>query len=660
MVGAVAKGAISIGKKLVVRAETFQKGISRGISSSSGRVQRVGRKISEFQKGINQENKKQDKMEVKEQRDKERDGREALVEAKKVVGPIGSLVNNVIKKPLAALWQFVLAWAVMNLPAIIKAVRVFIKKIRVFMGSVNKAIRAAGGVFQSAIRIVGAFVQNLKEFDFKDQSGRIKKAREEMDEEIEKMGDAFDDMKNVWGKEEEELDRILEEMDAEKDAREIADEVQVEAQETPTGGPPSPTPTGGSTRSGAVGALLDTISYAEGTPSYGTIYGGAVVPELEAGDLTIAEVLKMQKTGKVRGRDAGYKKDGYNSNATGRYQFMDYVLEEEAEKQGIPLNTKFTPALQDQMILARMARMRGVTEAKVEKEGLSADVIDRLAPEFASFPNLMGPDSKGRDIQGTSFYGQGGKSQEQLTQNFEQNLGTNTDTEDSTTAPPGATMPEMESNTGATPGDYTLVDKVPFKDFSRSRAEGGTGSIGKTDGYGKVRADGRIHKGVDIGTTRAKGIGVALKVSGRVTYVGAPDGLRRGAGRMIIIADGKKPSREYVFMHMEKIFLKNGQAYKAGTVIGEIGDTGGSQGEHLHFEVRINNSHIDPTPFLKLLSIGRISKQQVNPKLTSNASEKSQDVATIAASRRTNEGGQSRTKERVTVISQETYIKQTA
>ena len=82
MASAIARGAISIGKKLVVRAETFQKGISRGISSSSGRVQKVGRKITEFQKGINKENKKQDKMEVKEQRDKERDGREVTSRGK--------------------------------------------------------------------------------------------------------------------------------------------------------------------------------------------------------------------------------------------------------------------------------------------------------------------------------------------------------------------------------------------------------------------------------------------------------------------------------------------------------------------------------------------------------------------------------------------------
>jgi hypothetical protein len=45
---------------------------------------------------------------------------------------------------------------------------------------------------------------------------------------------------------------------------------------------------------------------------------------------------------------------------------------------------------------------------------MSDQTIDKLAPVFASFPNLFGPDYKGRDIQGTSYYGQGGKSKEQI------------------------------------------------------------------------------------------------------------------------------------------------------------------------------------------------------------------------------------------------------
>lgn len=54
--------------------------------------------------------------------------------------------------------------------------------------------------------------------------------------------------------------------------------------------------------------------------------------------------------------------------------------------------------------------MRGVTAALLAEEGISDKVIDMLAPEFASFPNLFGPDAQGNVGTNTSYYGQGGKS----------------------------------------------------------------------------------------------------------------------------------------------------------------------------------------------------------------------------------------------------------
>ena len=156
--------------------------------------------------------------------------------------------------------------------------------------------------------------------------------------------------------------------------------------------------------------MLDAISGAEGTKGYGTVYGGRNIPELARGEMTINQVLNMQETGMYKGQSV-YKEDEYNSTATGRYQFMPVVLREEAERAGLDLNTtKFTPELQDELILRRIRRMRGVTPELLRSEGMSDVVIDKLAPEFASFPNLFGPDAKGRYGTNTSYYGQGGKS----------------------------------------------------------------------------------------------------------------------------------------------------------------------------------------------------------------------------------------------------------
>ena len=160
--------------------------------------------------------------------------------------------------------------------------------------------------------------------------------------------------------------------------------------------------------------MLDAISGAEGTKGYGTLFGGRNIPELAKGEMTINQVLTMQETGLYKGMSV-YAGGKYASAATGRYQFMPDVLREEANRYGYDLDkTKFTPQLQDELILRRIRRMRGVTPEMLKSEGMSDRIIDMLAPEFASFPNLFGPDNEGRYGTNSSYYGQGGKSAEYI------------------------------------------------------------------------------------------------------------------------------------------------------------------------------------------------------------------------------------------------------
>ena len=164
-------------------------------------------------------------------------------------------------------------------------------------------------------------------------------------------------------------------------------------------------------------ALLDTISFAEGTTkSYGTIFGGKVVPELEKGELTIDQVHAMMMSGKLNGKNVGYATGGrWESAATGRYQFMPDTLRDIQRNMGLSGDTLFTPEMQDKMILDRIASFRGVTPELLAAEGLSTNVLDKLAREFASLPSS----EKG----GKSFYGQPVKSAESLRQTFNSAVG---------------------------------------------------------------------------------------------------------------------------------------------------------------------------------------------------------------------------------------------
>lgn len=44
-----------------------------------------------------------------------------------------------------------------------------------------------------------------------------------------------------------------------------------------------------------------------------------------------------------------------------------------------------------------------------------------------------------------------------------------------------------------------------------------------------------------------------------------------------------------IFMHLNKVMVSTGQTITAGTAVGTMGDTGFSTGEHLHYEIRLNN-----------------------------------------------------------------------
>jgi muramidase (phage lysozyme) len=206
------------------------------------------------------------------------------------------------------------------------------------------------------------------------------------------------------------LDTLLEEETEKQDGTQPSPDLG------PPGAPGIPGIPSGGSGTAEQRAMLDAISFAEGTrKSYGTVFGGKVIPELAKGEMTVGQVLEMQRTGRFKGIQY-IPKNRYNSDATGRYQFMSYTLKEEIQKQGVSRDAKFTPTLQDKLILGRISRMRGVTPELLKREGMSTRVMDKLAPEFASFPYSP----KGN----ASYYGQPVKSPDSIRSAYNKALGT--------------------------------------------------------------------------------------------------------------------------------------------------------------------------------------------------------------------------------------------
>ena len=102
---------------------------------------------------------------------------------------------------------------------------------------------------------------------------------------------------------------------------------------------------------------------------------------------------------------------------------------------------------------------------------------------------------------------------------------------------------------------------------------------------------GGSHKGVDI--CAAAGTPIYASAGGTVTKAGYNKaGAGTGYGYSIIINHGNGYTT--VYAHCLSLVVHAGQTVKQGQLIGYVGSTGRSSGNHCHFEIRRNGSYIAP------------------------------------------------------------------
>jgi murein DD-endopeptidase MepM/ murein hydrolase activator NlpD len=101
----------------------------------------------------------------------------------------------------------------------------------------------------------------------------------------------------------------------------------------------------------------------------------------------------------------------------------------------------------------------------------------------------------------------------------------------------------------------------------------------------------RPHKGIDIAAP--VGEPILAPAQGRVRFAGPKSG---GYGNVVEIDHGFG----YVtrFAHASRLLVKRGEQVQRGAVIAEVGATGLVSGPHLHYEVEVNGSQVDPLNFI--------------------------------------------------------------
>lgn len=108
--------------------------------------------------------------------------------------------------------------------------------------------------------------------------------------------------------------------------------------------------------------------------------------------------------------------------------------------------------------------------------------------------------------------------------------------------------------------------------------------------------DGVMHEGIDL--VPGNGAPIQAIADGTVRLASESDG-GYGVGVYIDhLVDGKLVTSHYAHMQYASLKVKTGDTVKVGDPVGRTGDTGHSFGPHLHFELIVDGTKIDPLPWL--------------------------------------------------------------
>lgn len=135
--------------------------------------------------------------------------------------------------------------------------------------------------------------------------------------------------------------------------------------------------------------------------------------------------------------------------------------------------------------------------------------------------------------------------------------------------------------------------------------------------FGDPRDGGaRKHKGIDISCSQ--GTEIHAYAAGKVVV--ASYGYNQGRGNYVKLSHESGCYTWYEHIKDNGIKVKTGDTVSAGQVVGLVGNTGASQGAHLHFEIWKNNNAVDPLGYVTPGGGSKSSSSNTNTASTKSTS----------------------------------------
>lgn len=168
-------------------------------------------------------------------------------------------------------------------------------------------------------------------------------------------------------------------------------------------------------------------------------------------------------------------------------------------------------------------------------------------------------------------------------------------------------MSQIRSEINASNEDVEAINAAIKELIRAKQAENSGGTVYSSDGFrwpldsnlqyittyfGYDAWRGGNHYGIDVGNAGIGGKNIYAAQGGTVITAYGDGGRHGGFGNYIIIDHGGELST--VYAHCSAVTVSVGQTVNKGDVIGYVGSTGWSTGNHLHFETRVNGTAVDP------------------------------------------------------------------